>query len=493
LLAKQKKVEPLEESPEVASDRKLSIPIEALGLAPRVYRLLKRNKMDTIDEIQQHWEKIRSLKNIGPVTLNQIQEALDEFKNSGNSIRMKREFLQSSQGVETPGHELRSIEDVWPIAPTATCYHDFNEIRIGALPLPPRVSRALMYNNINTIGQFFHKWHEINSFSRIGPAAIAQIRKAMELLWADIGSTSVIFEATSNSREVSSDVSKDDKIPIERSIFHLKLLEGYYPLLMNTGIYTIDQITCTRLEKLRSEKVLDTRLIRKIREAVQSWLDQDETRRIAYFELMNGEGMVPLSDGLDFEELLDGLMETLEPRWVKVLELRFGLKTGEKLTLEKIGKEHGVTRERIRRIEGEALNRLRQPSYLGDLRQSRIIAKMSGLIDQYGGLISESRLIDELQVKLDLNTYSMNGVAGLIKKIFEGNIRLYGSDIKLLYIPELCSWTASAWDTEPILNAADKIMDLLSRAKLPLPWEDLYTSLVQEGGLVDLEENLATQ
>ncbi|MCS7295817.1 MAG: hypothetical protein NZ761_10530, partial [Dehalococcoidia bacterium] len=46
----------------------------------------------------------------------------------------------------------------------------------------------------------------------------------------------------------------------------------------------------------------------------------------------------------------------------QVLKLRFGLEDGRARTLEEVGREFGVTRERIRQIEGQALRKLRQPS-----------------------------------------------------------------------------------------------------------------------------------
>ena len=53
------------------------------------------------------------------------------------------------------------------------------------------------------------------------------------------------------------------------------------------------------------------------------------------------------------------VLETLTDREERVLRLRFGLEDGHTRTLEEVGKEFGVTRERIRQIEGKALTKLR--------------------------------------------------------------------------------------------------------------------------------------
>ena len=62
------------------------------------------------------------------------------------------------------------------------------------------------------------------------------------------------------------------------------------------------------------------------------------------------------------KEQLEEVMNTLTPREAKVLKLRFGLEDGRSRTLEEVGKEFMVTRERIRQIEAKALRKLRHPS-----------------------------------------------------------------------------------------------------------------------------------
>ena len=77
------------------------------------------------------------------------------------------------------------------------------------------------------------------------------------------------------------------------------------------------------------------------------------------------------SEAASFSLLKEQLMEVLEtltPREKKVLELRFGIVDGRTRTLEEVGKEFNVTRERIRQIEAKALRKLRHPSRSKKLR-----------------------------------------------------------------------------------------------------------------------------
>lgn len=67
-------------------------------------------------------------------------------------------------------------------------------------------------------------------------------------------------------------------------------------------------------------------------------------------------------------EHIEEVMQTLTPREAKVLKLRFGLQDGRMRTLEEVGKEFDVTRERIRQIEAKALRKLRHPSRSKKLR-----------------------------------------------------------------------------------------------------------------------------
>jgi len=63
------------------------------------------------------------------------------------------------------------------------------------------------------------------------------------------------------------------------------------------------------------------------------------------------------------QEQIQEILQALPPREVRILRLRYGLGGGESYTLEQVGKKMGVTRERVRQIEAQALSRLRHPTY----------------------------------------------------------------------------------------------------------------------------------
>lgn len=66
-------------------------------------------------------------------------------------------------------------------------------------------------------------------------------------------------------------------------------------------------------------------------------------------------------------EHLEEMLELLPPREARILQLRYGLVDGNILTLNEVGRKMGVTRERVRQIEAQALRRLRSPRFQREL------------------------------------------------------------------------------------------------------------------------------
>ena len=80
-------VEHLGQVPGLGLDPQL--PIEVLHLSQRTYRALRRNQIQTIDDIRQEFHRIRTFRNVGPVALNEIHKALEETR-PPRSLRTRR-------------------------------------------------------------------------------------------------------------------------------------------------------------------------------------------------------------------------------------------------------------------------------------------------------------------------------------------------------------------------------------------------------------------
>ena len=97
--------------------------------------------------------------------------------------------------------------------------------------------------------------------------------------------------------------------------------------------------------------------------SLETPIGEEEDSHLSDF--IEDEGSTAPTDAVSFtmlKEQLLGILDTLTPREEKVLRLRYGLDDGRPRTLEEVGKEFNVTRERIRQIEAKALRKLRHPS-----------------------------------------------------------------------------------------------------------------------------------
>ena len=122
-------------------------------------------------------------------------------------------------------------------------------------------------------------------------------------------------------------------------------------------------------EEIAKEMTLDVEKVREIQKIAQepvsleTPIGEEEDSHLGDF-IPDEDAQAP-QDAATFTMLKEQLVEvlhTLTPREQKVLRLRFGLDDGRARTLEEVGKEFEVTRERIRQIEAKALRKLRHPS-----------------------------------------------------------------------------------------------------------------------------------
>lgn len=122
---------------------------------------------------------------------------------------------------------------------------------------------------------------------------------------------------------------------------------------------TIEEIAeATDLSPKEVERLMQAAL--KV-SSLESPLNDEEGENFTLKETLPSEKEGPMSliESLEMMKLLHSWLKVLSPQQKRVIELRFGFYDGEVWTLEAIGKLYGVTRERIRQIEAEALERLR--------------------------------------------------------------------------------------------------------------------------------------
>ncbi len=89
--------------------------------------------------------------------------------------------------------------------------------------------------------------------------------------------------------------------------------------------------------------------------------DEEDTELGTFIEDEVSPSPMQIAYNSMLREKIEEVLATLPPREARVLRLRFGLETGTPYTLEEVGEKFGLTRERIRQIEGKALQRLRHP------------------------------------------------------------------------------------------------------------------------------------
>jgi RNA polymerase primary sigma factor len=87
-----------------------------------------------------------------------------------------------------------------------------------------------------------------------------------------------------------------------------------------------------------------------------------------FLEDREAVGPIDAASFVMMQEQLETVLESLGAREQKVIEMRFGLTDGQPRTLEEVGAEFGVTRERVRQIESKTLSKLRHPARSAKLR-----------------------------------------------------------------------------------------------------------------------------
>lgn len=134
--------------------------------------------------------------------------------------------------------------------------------------------------------------------------------------------------------------------------------------------------------------------------------------------LMNTETEQPTQTQVNFHELTDAALQALDARSRDIIVRRFGLGKDEKETLESIGKEYGITRERVRQIEANAKKEL---TAMKDLFVS-VEKLLLNVFHEHGGLLSEKHAVSLVNQKAhtDVSAHTMHFYLTILPQFTQG-------------------------------------------------------------------------
>ena len=164
------------------------------------------------------------------------------------------------------------------------------------------------------------------------------------------------------------DQARTIRIPVHMVETINKLIRTSRHLLQQLGREPTPEEIAAEME-IPAEKVMEIQKIAQDPVSLETPIGEEDDSHLGDF-IQDDDSPAPHDSAAYtlLKEQLEDVMSTLTPREAKVLKLRFGLEDGKARTLEEVGREFEVTRERIRQIEAKALRKLRHPSRSKKLR-----------------------------------------------------------------------------------------------------------------------------
>jgi len=165
-----------------------------------------------------------------------------------------------------------------------------------------------------------------------------------------------------------SDQSRTIRVPVHMGDQINKLLRISHRLTQELGRDPTPDELAKALD-VPTEKVTD--MLQAARHPLSLEMPTDEEGDNELGDFVEDDRSTALDEAVSstmLRDLLREILHDLPPREVHILQMRYGLIDGETYTLEEVGKKLGVTRERVRQIEAQALSRLRHPAHSRKLR-----------------------------------------------------------------------------------------------------------------------------